>query len=119
MIELPSLIQHVSLEWLCFYEVARHYITIETLRRFSHINFILPTNIKEIRFGLCANVMKVELKDGWKEIDDALSDPRLKNLEVLGVHELGRYYDAKLKSYFQECMPKSYKQGILRFEDNN
>ena len=120
MIELPTLIELVSLESLCFYEVnIGGYVTEESFRHFSHINFILPTNIKEIRFGLRTDVMEAERGGGWKGIDDALSDPRFKNLELVGVRERDRDNDLELESYFQECMPKSYQRGLLRLENDN
>ena len=119
MIELPSLIELVSLESLCFYQAEYcEYVTEESLRHFSHINNILPTNIKEIRFGLKMDVMVVELRDGWKGIDDALSDPTFKNLELVGVHQFNWDKDLELEHYFQECMPKSYQRGILRLESD-
>ena len=62
--------------------------------------------------------MKAELRDGWEGIDDALSDPRFKNLELVGVHEYGRDEDLELESYLQKCMPKSHQRGILRLEDD-
>ena len=62
----------------------------------------------------------LEMENGWKEIDNALSDPKLKNLKLIGVYQ-GEASDSEseeLKVYFQENMPKSHKQGILQIQGN-
>ena len=120
-IELPSLMQLVSLESLCFYEAhvssSLPYITDESFCHFSRINFILPANIKEIRFGLHAYVIKEQLRHAWEGIDEALSDPRLKSLELLGIRQYSGNDISKFEPYFRECMPKS--QAILQLEDDD
>ena len=120
MIELPSLIGLVSLKSLFFYVPFECVFTEEEgFRPFSRINNILPANIKEIRFGLRTDVMKAELRDGWKGIDDTLCDPRLQNLQLLGLHERFRGNVKDLESHFREWMPKSHRRGILWLENDD
>ena len=48
--------------------------------------------------------------DAWEALDEALNDPKLKNLSLIGVLIGGGEVE---DTYLQERMPLSFRRGIL------
>ena len=81
---------------------------------FSRINLLLLVSIKEIRFGFEEELFYEGTRDGWRQIDDALCDPKLKSLRLVGVS----HYDEELP-FPLDFMPKSNERGILRYDGDD
>lgn len=106
--ELPSLAHLTSLETLSLYE-AWEYLNNESLQMYSQINLILPVSLKEIRFAFDRGLVDEGAREGWRQTDDALCDPELKNLRLVGVSHLNPD-----NSFPLEYMPKCLERGVLR-----
>ena len=95
-------------------------MTEERLCWFSLINLALPTSVKEIYFGVRIHDVDEDprSRDGWKDIDNALNDPKLKNLTLVGICLYNVYGDGYegLKLKLREQMPRSHQRGILRVQ---
>lgn len=118
--ELPSLNNHIHLEYLEYSE--NPFVAKNLLRLLSRLHIVLPDSIKTFAVGVDDRTALAELVAGkyrreWAAIDDALSRSELeglKNFSFHGKHGEGREIFNKWDMpILSELLPKSDGRGIL------
>ncbi|KAJ3479910.1 hypothetical protein NLI96_g8726 [Meripilus lineatus] len=111
---LPCLLNNVALEEL-EYVVCGSEIK-EFINRLSQLHQTNPPSIKGTRIMFhdqFSSVFGDELKEDWLVVDEALKDPRLRNVNMIVFGFLDVVDPTKAENTFRSMMPSSCRRGIL------